>query len=101
MAVAGGYVDVLASEPQHHGRAFGRVVGEVEADRRSHLLRFTAVLHVNLDDQIAARLEHPRHSLRQQRRHLARSPAEKVAVWKYRRPENDAVVARIGIAFIK
>jgi hypothetical protein len=101
MAVPCGNVDVLPPEPEHHGRAFGRIVREVEAYRGSHLLRFSTRLHVNLDDQIAGRLEHPCHSLRQQRRNLPRSPAEKVAIWKYGRSENDAVVARIRIAFVE
>src|SRR5689334_14595883 len=50
MSVSRRNVDVLPSEPEHHGRAFGWIVGEVEAYRGSHLLRFPTRLHVNLDD---------------------------------------------------
>ena len=81
-------------------RAGGRVA-EVEADRRRHLLGLAARLHVQFDDEVGVRVEAPGEIVRQQRRHLAGRPSEKVTVGIGRRPRDQAVVSRPRIRVVE
>ena len=78
--------------------ASARVVAEVQADRRRHLLGLPARLHVQLDDEIGVLLEAPGEIVRQQRRDLARRPSEEVAVRIVGRSRDQPVVAGPGSA---
>ena len=73
-------VDVLAAEPQHRRRALGRLAPEEQTDRRVQRFRLPRRHQVQFDDEIGAGAETPGEPFRQQRRDLARRPAEKMSV---------------------
>ena len=78
LALAGRDVDRLAAETQADRRARRHLVGEKEADADRHRLRFAGRLQVQLDDEIAAGLETPRHAVGRRARRLTGRPAEQV-----------------------
>ena len=102
VALAGRNVDVLMAEPQHRRNPRGRLVAEVQPDRRLHRLGLPARLHVDLDDEIGVGIEAPRVIVRQQRRDLAGRPAEEVSFGVIGGTKNQAAVTRgrIGVVHL-
>ena len=82
-------------------RADRRAIAEVEADHRLHLLDRARRLHVQLHDEVAAGLQRPREVRPDQRRHLARRPAEEVPVGILGGARHQAVVAGQGIGVVQ
>ena len=98
-AVARWDVDALRPEAEDRRRARGRPVCEVEPDRGLHRFRLPARLHVELHDEVGARIETERQVGVDQRRYLSGGPAEEVAVRILGATRHEAVVAgrRIGV----
>ena len=99
--LAGRNIDALAAEAQHHRGAHGRVVGEVEPHAGPDRLRPAGRLHVELDDEVAARLQAPRHPRLGQRRKLPRGPAQEVPVRVVRLRAEGAFVSGRRILFVE
>ena len=99
--IAFGDIDALTPEPEHDGRTFGGVAGEVQTDRRIDHFGLPARLHVQFHHEVGVCVETPGEIVWQQRRHLAGSPSEKVTVGIGGRSRDQPVVARRRIRLVE
>ena len=74
-----GDVDRLAAEPQSGRRPRRRIISEEESDGRCQTFRLAGWLKVQLDYEIAARLEPPLRARRRRMRRLPRGPSEQLS----------------------
>ena len=98
VGLARGDIDILAAQAQHGRSPFGRCGGEVEADLRLDGLGFAGGQHVQLQQQVGARIEAPGQAVAAGIGRLALGPTEKVAVGVLGLAKAHAREARLAVA---
>ena len=94
-------VDRFAAETETDRRSGRRVIGKVERGAHAQRLGLPRRLHVQLDDEVAARVETPRRPGRRRPRRLTRRPSEELPFRVSRIRHHAADVARLGIALVQ
>src|SRR5437867_3354928 len=94
-------VDVLTPKPQNGRCSLGRVVAEIQTNRRLYDFSLASRLQVHLDDEVCTRIEPPGQALREQRGNLPQRPTEKMAIRVHSGVREHAFVAGSRILIVE